>query len=73
MQYLTSTQAAKRAGIDVRQLNRLVERGDLTPDAEGGSTAKPTRLYLPATIDALRDRLIADAEAKLARLREAAA
>lgn len=75
MQFLTSSQVAAATGLDQRQVNRLVERGELVPDATGGSPERPTRLYSAKTVDKLRQQLIAEAQAKLDRLKatEAAA
>lgn len=71
MQFLTSSQVAAATGLDQRQVNRLVERGELVPDATGGSHERPTRLYSAKTVEKLRLRLLAEAEARVERLRAA--
>ncbi len=72
MQFLTSSQVAAATGLDQRQVNRLVERGELVPDATGGSAERPTRLYSAKTVEKLRLRLVAETQAKLDRLNAAA-
>jgi DNA-binding transcriptional MerR regulator len=68
---LTTADVATRAGVTVSAVHQWVNAGKITPATQLAGIRGPL-LFDPEEVDRLLDEMATEAEAKAARLREAA-